>query len=476
MYLIKAIICMTISIGIALSLACQKSNWYDVRPANNLVIPSTLRDLQAILDNTELLNRYSPSLGQVGSDDYYINDGSYSQLTGRDKNAYTWSHNAPYERISEWSNPVSSFGAYSRVYHCNLVLEHLTKIKLAREDEHFLKDIIEGQALFHRGRTFYELSQVFAPPYNAATAASDPGIPLRLESDISIASKRFSVKETFEQIINDLQRAYKLLPPDELPVSNLGKTRPTKAAAAGMLARVYLSIEDYEHAGEFADYCLNLYDSLIDYAAWKPVSNSRTFSVFHREVIWHTTMAEQFSPIFPPMLLIDTSLYKLYEDNDLRKSYFFRINSSTGLITFRGQYTGSSSHFCGLAVDELYLIKAECFARQGNASEAMKYLNDLLRVRWRRDSSGNSMYSDQIAADAVDALKRILNERRKELLLRGLRWSDLRRLNKDDRFMTQIRRVTPDGVFNLEPNGYNYTYPIPDDIIAISAIPQNPGW
>jgi hypothetical protein len=74
---------------------------------------------------------------------------------------------------------------------------------------------------------------------------------------------------------------------------------------------------------------------------------------------------------------------------------------------------------------------------------------------------------------AAAALDTVLAERRKELAFRGIRWSDLRRLNQEDWNITLTRNLngTP---YTLPPNSKLYTLPIPPDVIQESGIAQNP--
>jgi hypothetical protein len=117
----------------------------------------------------------------------------------------------------------------------------------------------------------------------------------------------------------------------------------------------------------------------------------------------------------------------------------------------------------------LYLIRAECYARAGNISSAMSDLNTLLKTRW---VSGT--YTDMTATTADEALGKVLIERRKELLMRGQRWTDLRRLNKDSRFAVTLQRVINGTTYTLPPNDLRYTLLIPYNVIQISGIQQNP--
>jgi hypothetical protein len=123
----------------------------------------------------------------------------------------------------------------------------------------------------------------------------------------------------------------------------------------------------------------------------------------------------------------------------------------------------------------MYLIRAECLARGGDKTAAMNDLNTLLRARWAKDPiTGASLYVDQTAIDADNALRIILNERRKELVLRATRWIDLRRLNQDPRFAITLTRNIAGQIYTLPPNDKKYVYPIPDNEIRLSGLQQNP--
>jgi hypothetical protein len=138
-------------------------------------------------------------------------------------------------------------------------------------------------------------------------------------------------------------------------------------------------------------------------------------------------------------------------------------------VIFKGNYSGSGGVFSGLALDEVYLIRAECQARLGNIQLAMNDLNTLMRNRW----NNKVPYPVFTAIDAKDALRQILTERRKELVYRNTRWSDLRRLNLENDFAVTLIRNVSNVVYTLAPNSTRYVFPIPEYEIAASGIEQN---
>ena len=85
----------------------------------------------------------------------------------------------------------------------------------------------------------------------------------------------------------------------------------------------------------------------------------------------------------------------------------------------------------------------------------------------------NDTYANRTA---LTTLTQILTERRKELVHRGCRWTDLRRLNMDPRFATTLTRTLLGATYTLPPNDSRYTLQIPSYIITASngSITQNP--
>jgi starch-binding outer membrane protein, SusD/RagB family len=153
----------------------------------------------------------------------------------------------------------------------------------------------------------------------------------------------------------------------------------------------------------------------------------------------------------------------------MRRIVFYKVTNPTTVL-FKGDYTGQNIHFAGVATNELYLIKAECLARAGDATAAMTALNTLLQKRWKTGT-----FTALTAADANDALVKILEHRRKELPFTAqLRWEDLRRLNKDTQFAKTLVKVLSGNTYTLPPNDNRWVYPIPEIEIRLSGIVQNP--
>jgi hypothetical protein len=233
-----------------------------------------------------------------------------------------------------------------------------------------------------------------------------------------------------------------------------------------------LAIGKYASALNYADQSLKLYDQLIDYNTLD-VSSITPFDITNDETLYHSTLCYATSSVFgtyflAPNTIVDSSLYNSYSDDDLRKRLFFELSSNTNLPGIRFGYSRSINPFSGFATDELYLIKAECQARAGLVNDAMGTLNQLLVNRFE-----TGKFTPYDAVTKQEAINIILRERRKELVFRGLRWQDLRRLNKEGSNIT-LKRKLGTREYALSPNSNLYALPIPVQEINLSGVDQNP--
>lgn len=434
------------------TVACSES-FLDIKPDKKLVVPSTLDDMQALLDYFDVHNSNLPGMAELSSDDYYILYDRWNTLSSPYmKNGYVWA-----KEIWEGSSSIDWNNRYKQIFYANYVLEGLEKTERDNDPDYY--DRLKGTALFHRAHAFYQLAQEFCAPYDKSTSNDGYGLPLRLTSDLNVHTDRATVRQTYERIVGDLLGAI-----DLLPENDTYKTRPVKAAANALLSRVYLAIQDYDKALTYAEATLGADYELINFNTLK-TSAAFPMEQFNSEVIFHSQMT-RYTPLTNSRLITDSTLYRSYVNDDIRKAAWFKPLS--GGYTFKGSYCGSLQIFNGLAVDECYLAKAECLARKGSVSEAISTLNKLLITRYKTGS-----YAPVNVTDQQEALSIILKERRKELLFRGIRWTDLRRLNLEASTAVTIYRNLNGTIYKLEPNSPNYILPVSDDVIQLSNIPQN---
>jgi hypothetical protein len=299
-----------------------------------------------------------------------------------------------------------------------------------------------GQALAMRAYSHYYLVRLFQYTYNGHEF--DKGVPLK----ISLTEKnqpRDSVITVYEQIEEDLLLAIDLLE---------GKAQPSKReinynVACGILADVYLTMENYTEAAKYANLARNGY-SLMGDEAWlsgfQDVTNPEWMWGYDHNINSATTFASFFSMMDPVKYgyagigdhkAISSTLYDQISDTDIRKMAFVGAEVDTvvegqdttllepyTIKKFRDTspeltYTGD---YVFMRASEMYFIEAEALARDGREAEAKQVLYDIVSERDGSYSlSGNS---GQALLDEIFLHKRI------ELLGEGRTFFDLKRMKK----------------------------------------------
>lgn len=433
--------------------ACEK--YLDVKSDSRLVTPNSLESFQQLLDEANSMNYSTNSFGEGSADDYFITDDTYSSLHLEGRNVYVWK-NYIYNYDSDWAR------AYVPVYTSNVVLDNIKKIERTAKN-HSDWDNIHGSALFYRAYSYVNSIWTYSKAYSKETAESDLGIVLRENSDPNIQSVRSSVEDCYSRIISDLKKAS-----NALPLKPFHVLRPSKGSAFGLLARTYLSMGKYEEALTYADSAIMISPELLDYneVELPATPTENPFRRFNKETIFYSQMLGYAAAL--GLGYVDTLLFDDYTNDDLRKSLFFG-KVENGYHQFRGTYAEDTYiRFSGITSAEMYLIKAECEIKLNQINDGVKTMNILIKHRYKNDS--NELKADNGKEALLNA---VLLERRKELVFRGLRWIDIKRLNRDG-FNIELKRIVSGETASLQPNDNRFALPLPDDVIRASGLQQNP--
>ncbi|WP_276348943.1 RagB/SusD family nutrient uptake outer membrane protein [Daejeonella sp. JGW-45] len=452
---------LTLFLLLSIVLGSCEKNFLDKKSDKALLIPRTLSEMQALLDNHQVMNR-TPAIGYLSSDDFNITDAGYNAFgTPVERNAYIWAKEIQEgTALLDWNVP------YQHIFYCNVALEGLADLTEGEKKEPGW-NTAKGTALFLRAYAYFNLLQLFSGPYDAAKAGQLPGVPISASSKIRQSLVRNSQLEGYELVLKDLLEAVDLLPGNQQV-----KTRPDRAAALALLARTALTMKNYDQAAKYAASSLGLKSTLNDYSQYSTAS-LKPFPVVlpnnNDEVLFYAPLLN-YSYLNSALTFVDPLLYQTYHADDLRKGLFF-LNRGNNQFTFKGSYAGPinpGAAFSGLTINEVYLISAEAKVRTGKVLEGLQDLNKLLEKRWKKNT-----FKPFSAGTSAEALKIVLEERRKELVGRELRWQDLRRLNDDPAFQVTLRRQSNNKAYQLLPGSLRYTFSIPADEIEIYGWEQN---
>jgi tetratricopeptide (TPR) repeat protein len=492
---------MKTKIKYLLILACfgftACNDFLDERPKGNF-IPASTEHFEGMLNNRIVISYSDFDYSNLISDDVWLPEMTAMGQAASPLNMY-WARTELFRRIynfnprpfHEGENDMFWSEAHKRLLHFNSVIENaLTSV--GTDDAK--KRAIRAEALLQRSLEFLGLVNLYAHHYDPATAATEPGIPMRLYPDASVEIPRSSVQEVYDRILKDLYEALPNLP--KVPANrSAAKFRATHTAGLALLARVYFYMGNYGEALKYANLTLEQNSALVDLNDWvarkgppfgplgfppspvgwvvtqagTPIPNAKDCP--------ETILARNF--LRPYGLWTDCAMSKellaLFDQtNDKRIEQWYGNGWPPGqdflathgtLVRLRGDDFSN-----GLNTPEMYLIRAECYARDNQLQAALDDVNKLRKHRYATGTHEDKILSD-FGGDAFEVLKFVLEERRRELAFMGFRTIDLKRLNKDPRFAKTITRTVVGQEISLPPNSNRYLRQLwPDAAI------WNPHW
>jgi hypothetical protein len=364
----------------------------------------------------------------------------------------------------------------------NRANEVITKVPLIAMDTQ-LRDRIVGEAKFIRALLYFNLVRLFGSvPLVLTPTTSAEGIDV----------EQASVETVYAQILKDLTDAEAVLP---LTYTGGDVGRASKGAAKGLLAKVYLTRQQWSLA---AQKCKEIIDSKT-YELWDDYA--KVFQVGtenQKEILFSVQFASGVSNGNSMMILsmprnkvpgltgneadVPTDdLVAAYEAGDHRKEVTIRnalvVGSQTYTFTncFFKYYdpasfansADSGVNYPILRYSDVLLMYAEALNEQtGPTPEAYALVN---QVRQRARNGKTGILPDLTGLTKETLRAAILKERRVEMAFEGQRWFDLVRTG------TMVATMKAHGKTNVQP--FHILLPIPQrEIDTNKKLKQNSGY
>jgi hypothetical protein len=366
--------------------------------------------------------------------------------------------------------------AYRIISQANITLRGLDRLA---GDHPGAVNRIQGQALAIRAMVHFDLLRYWAEDYDRNSTS--PGVPYISVYDYEQMPSRGTVKETYDKIFADLYQALASFDNMDEDINTSDRSLIDADVVHALLARIHLYANQLDSAIDNASYIIDRYplapmDEFAD--IWKDASLA--------EVVWSYAFdagqgrigGHIFSPdINAAQYWPNPTLLNSYDAGDIRyDAYFGDVPDDFGdvrtvLIKHEAKAAQQQNpdgvvDFKAFRTGEMYLIRAEAYARKGGAFEALG-MDDLNTLRAARIVG----YTDE-ALTGTALINAIAMERRKELVAEGHRWFDLKRTTRT------INRTFCTNFCNLPPSDRAWNWPIPQpEIDANPNIgPQNAGW
>ena len=426
----KRITIISILVSLVALAGCKK--YLDVQP-RGVIIPEKTSDYEGVLNSFLLLNANN-TLQYLATDDV-VNATPVTTFNAT-ANIYYWRG-----RVDEQPTDVPNIWAqkYNNIRELNLVTSEVMNSTGGTEQQ---KKQLYAEAQVMKAYEYFYLMIAFSPAYDQTTAKTVYGVPIVTSVDPTApVPDRLDLQTFVDELLAMITNSIA-----DLPVTNVNKTRVTKEVAYGLLSKIYLYLGDYANTLKYADMVLSGGNAtILNY-------NSYTTTTFPRTNVSPEELWYRYGAVITYQMSPDI-IAKFDLAKDLRIALFSRLSG-----TIRQWAPGAIIPNYGVSYTEMYLNKAEVLARNGDITNALAIVNNTIRKN--RFSTAN--YTALTATTAEQALNAVLDERRRELAFKGLRWSDMKRLDKEGR-MPQVKRLSSTGAVlaTLEPRDKDYTFQIP---------------
>lgn len=444
-----------------LSFSCKK--YIDIVPKGAAVIETT----QQFYDLVSMPNRgYPINNFQYLVDDQYMKE---SNVIGINKTIDII--NFTFDDSDARTNLLKGSSMYNQCYAYINRWNMIISLVDTSPGDATVKVLSKSEAKVHRAFDHFLLVNVYAKAYDPATAATDGGICIMDKFDLEAQPVKSTVQQVYDFIQKDLDEAI-----PNLQATPKDQYHPSLAYAWALKAKVHLFKREFAQAKDAALKSLSYNDKIFDliaYAAQGGPSAVPVIAPNNPEVLSYTHMTGYNEMNFAYQYVISPELKTLFGNNDARYNLFFNSTNATWLDVAAGTafwnvaYTRFFYSTVGLKTTEVYLMLAECYARENNLSDAVATLN---KIRAKRILSGSvNLPAPTTIKETVNL---VITERRKELLFGFNRFFDLKRYNLEPDYAKTITRVfplvnktVPQQTYTLPPNSRLYIIPFPQDVM-----------
>ncbi len=335
-------------------------------------------------------------------------------------------------------------------------------------------DYVKAEASFVTALMYFNLVNLYAEPYRAATAATTMGVPIKEDTGIDTSYERAMLDECYDKIVTLLNDALGYLASSGIDYDDMSKIG--EDAVRIILSRVYLFMGQWDNVittlqPVIAHARLTQMPDNVYPAQTSGSKNFRTWEAGNKEVVyvygrWTQSIVYRFCQQY--YYNVSNTLFNLYDDTDMRKNLWFKSteDKDKGLTIVEPYKCSSYYTRIGQIViryAEAYLNMAEAYARSNDTNSAANQLKKFLPSRH------SSIAEIEIPTGQQALISFIMDERFREFCFEDhFRWFDLRRMEESERpeivhefKVMQSNVLLRTETYHLLKNDPNYTLALP---------------
>ncbi len=347
---------------------------------------------------------------------------------------------------------------YGVINTANFLLDNVDKVKANTNSDKELDKLeqYQGEAYFARALAYSELIKCFCKAYDSdEQAAKELGVVLTEHYYGNEPQKRASLKESYDFVLRDLDKAAEYLKVDKDFTGTLyDEIYFNEYTCHALRARVSLYMHRWDDAIKYASKVIDSKYYVLTSCTQK-IGNTSYYQYQwtagkSTEGIWKVgftvnsyggalgTIFDNYNFVtYRPDYVPETWVINSFDSNDLRAAAIFTtrvtgyehglqwplLSKYFGDAEFRNNNILHVHQPMVFRLSEQYLIRAEAYAMKKDYGKAGKDISTLRTARY-------SSYGGNTSMSESNAMKIIEAERVKELYMEGFRLNDLKRWHK----------------------------------------------
>lgn len=417
-------------------------DFLDIKPVGK-VIPTTYKDYRDLMTYAYEVVPTDRSLSSVRGDELQLIYDDWDNV------------HLPYYAIFSWKDldndpnrmefPWQPF--YKAILNANQIIIDGANATDGTQEE---INQVRGEAFLMRAYLHFSLAGLYSDVYSAENV-NKKSIPLVTTIDIWKDDSRNTIGEVYTQIFSDIEEGLKLLNIDKQQVGL--NYRFSRISAYGFAARVYAYAGNWDKTKEYAKKAYDIDHTLVDLndpSTVLPTKYSSGENILAMEQTFYAELKSRFN-------ISDKLINAFDKTQDLRFAKYFEANGTK----YRCSLGYKLENKVSMRTAEFYLLLAasEAETTNGSLTQGKSYLKQLLEKRL----TPTYYASEALAIDGMDKatfIKRVADERFRELACQGFRWYDLRYFGKP-----RLEKTFNGETFVLEQGDSRYVMPFPKEAI-----------
>lgn len=373
-----------------------------------------------------------------------------------------------YDETVDRANLASSSNRYERLYsNINYMNVVISKMPEASGDEAKKAQLI-AEARVLRAWYHFLLVNMYAKQYDAATAATEGGIPYVDDTDVSQEKTKRTLAEVYDKILEDCT--------DEVLKDLIQSNVPDPCRFGvdfgyGVRARVLFQMKRYEEALQYANLALGVNGRIEDRSTIRTTGtwtlDETAANNYYLIYCDNSNLGDYYgiciSPEVAALIDPDDYVYKYVYDDYGTGAWDTPYPNDLPEGSLQCQVSDIKFNVWGIRAETMYYLAGECLIRSGHIREGLRQID---RVRALRIENYTPFADQADGLTEKQAMKLLQDAKRVEFLTAFDNFCDRKRWNSEPEYAATVTHdLGEHGLFTIAPDSPLWVLPFPQNAV-----------